>query len=264
MVARALEHSSLKVLGLALNSSSLGGPITAAHVPSQNFSSMIVPPVKQGHASPVVELSSCLDAAAAGLALWRLAAAASVMTVAGIRARRQFQPEESTAAARAFAVRCVWCVPGSVMNRSVATQPWVVAPKNLGALRAGGTTTSRSANQKRRPKPSGSRAASTTPEAMSGKPCTQPSFHPPCECILCRKLGLEASPLNSAYVSTYEIVQTFPHETDAFTQGLTFDEHGSLSRAMGSMAAPVCGMLCTVGQEQETSRTNARCVTRAL
>lgn len=48
-----------------------------------------------------------------------------------------------------------------------------------------------------------------------------------------RKLGLEASPLNSAYVSTYEIVQTFAHENDAFTQGLTFDDQGNLYESDG-------------------------------
>lgn len=50
---------------------------------------------------------------------------------------------------------------------------------------------------------------------------------------LSRELGFEASPLNNAYVSSYEIVNTFEHSPDAFTQGLTFDEAGNLYESDG-------------------------------
>ena len=48
-----------------------------------------------------------------------------------------------------------------------------------------------------------------------------------------RALGGESSPLNDAYVSTYEIVQEFPHDPTAFTQGLVFDEAGTLYESDG-------------------------------
>ena len=41
-----------------------------------------------------------------------------------------------------------------------------------------------------------------------------------------RQLGGEASPLTDTYVSTYEIVETFDHDPNAFTQGLIFDASG--------------------------------------
>ena len=41
-----------------------------------------------------------------------------------------------------------------------------------------------------------------------------------------RQLGGEASPLTETYVSTYEIIETFDHDPNAFTQGLTFDASG--------------------------------------
>lgn len=37
-----------------------------------------------------------------------------------------------------------------------------------------------------------------------------------------RELGAEESPINDAYMSTYEIVATWPHDPRAFTQGLVF------------------------------------------
>jgi len=37
-----------------------------------------------------------------------------------------------------------------------------------------------------------------------------------------RELGVEESPINDAYMSTYEIVATWPHDPSAFTQGLVF------------------------------------------
>ena len=46
----------------------------------------------------------------------------------------------------------------------------------------------------------------------------------------------EGSPVESlegAYVSTYEIVSTFPHDTNAFTQGLVFDTKGQLYESDG-------------------------------
>ena len=48
-----------------------------------------------------------------------------------------------------------------------------------------------------------------------------------------RALGAEASPLNDAYVSTYEIIQTWPHDPTAFTQGLGFDADGNLYESDG-------------------------------
>ena len=51
-----------------------------------------------------------------------------------------------------------------------------------------------------------------------------------------RSLGAEASPLSTigdAYVSKHEIVATWPHEHDAFTQGLAFDAHGNLYESDG-------------------------------
>jgi len=48
-----------------------------------------------------------------------------------------------------------------------------------------------------------------------------------------RKLGGETSPINDAYVSSYEIVNTFSHDINSFTQGLTFDVHGNLYESDG-------------------------------
>ena len=52
-----------------------------------------------------------------------------------------------------------------------------------------------------------------------------------------RELGAEVSPLDngvrSSYVSTYEVVTTFPHDTNAFTQGLVFDDAGTLYESDG-------------------------------
>ena len=48
-----------------------------------------------------------------------------------------------------------------------------------------------------------------------------------------RALGGEAAPLPSSYVSTFEIVATFPHDTGAFTQGLAFDAAGNLYESDG-------------------------------
>ena len=48
-----------------------------------------------------------------------------------------------------------------------------------------------------------------------------------------RELGAEVSPINSAYVSTYEVVMEFPHDPNAFTQGLIFDAHGQLYESDG-------------------------------
>jgi len=48
-----------------------------------------------------------------------------------------------------------------------------------------------------------------------------------------RSLGAEQSPLNDAYVSTYEVVTSFPHDGNAFTQGLIFDDAGNLYESDG-------------------------------
>ena len=48
-----------------------------------------------------------------------------------------------------------------------------------------------------------------------------------------RALGAEHAPDVSAYVSTYEIVATFPHDGYAFTQGLAFDDAGNLFESDG-------------------------------
>lgn len=48
-----------------------------------------------------------------------------------------------------------------------------------------------------------------------------------------RALGGEGSPLTDTYVSTYEIVQEFPHDGNAFTQGLVFDDDGHLYESDG-------------------------------
>ena len=48
-----------------------------------------------------------------------------------------------------------------------------------------------------------------------------------------RELGAESMPLNDAFVSSYEIVNTFEHDTSAFTQGLTFDSKGNLYESDG-------------------------------
>ena len=49
-----------------------------------------------------------------------------------------------------------------------------------------------------------------------------------------RELGAEGSPLNDAYMSTYEIVATWPHDPKAFTQGLAFDrKNGNLYESDG-------------------------------
>lgn len=51
-----------------------------------------------------------------------------------------------------------------------------------------------------------------------------------------RRLGAEASPLEAirdAYVSTYEVVTKWPHDSNAFTQGLAFDHTGNLYESDG-------------------------------
>jgi len=48
-----------------------------------------------------------------------------------------------------------------------------------------------------------------------------------------RKLGGESSPLTETYVSSYEIIQDFPHDGTAFTQGLVFDAAGQLYESDG-------------------------------
>ena len=48
-----------------------------------------------------------------------------------------------------------------------------------------------------------------------------------------RELGAEHSPLTDAYVSTYEVITSFPHDTGAFTQGLIFDDAGNLYESDG-------------------------------
>jgi glutamine cyclotransferase len=48
-----------------------------------------------------------------------------------------------------------------------------------------------------------------------------------------RRLGAEESPITDTYVSSYRIVNTFDHDTEGFTQGLVFDEHGTLYSSDG-------------------------------
>ena len=79
-----------------------------------------------------------------------------------------------------------------------------------------------------------------------------------------RKLGLEASPLNSAYVSTYEIVQTFAHENDAFTQGLTFDDEGNLYESDGLYGRSGVRHVDVVSGKSKKFVANERAVRRAL
>lgn len=45
-------------------------------------------------------------------------------------------------------------------------------------------------------------------------------------------LGL-LKPTPKSYVSSYEIIETFPHDHSAFTQGLTFDDNGTLYESDG-------------------------------
>ena len=68
-----------------------------------------------------------------------------------------------------------------------------------------------------------------------------------------------SSPINGAYVSTYEVLNTFPH--DSFTQGLTFDEHGTLYESTGSMGVQACASWrFTQGRARRAPPTSARCV----
>lgn len=48
-----------------------------------------------------------------------------------------------------------------------------------------------------------------------------------------RELGAEESPITDAYVSKYEVITKWPHKGDAFTQGLAFDEQGTLYESDG-------------------------------
>jgi glutamine cyclotransferase len=48
-----------------------------------------------------------------------------------------------------------------------------------------------------------------------------------------RRLGADGSPINDAYVSTYKVVTSWPHDPNAFTQGLAFDAHGALYESDG-------------------------------
>ena len=48
-----------------------------------------------------------------------------------------------------------------------------------------------------------------------------------------RQLGGEEVATPSTYVSTYEIIETFPHDPTAFTQGLAFDSGGNLYESDG-------------------------------
>ena len=48
-----------------------------------------------------------------------------------------------------------------------------------------------------------------------------------------RHLGVDSSPLTDSYVSTYEIVATFDHDPNAFTQGLAFSAAGTLYESDG-------------------------------
>jgi glutaminyl-peptide cyclotransferase len=48
-----------------------------------------------------------------------------------------------------------------------------------------------------------------------------------------RHLGVDSSQLTDSYVSTYEIVATFDHDPNAFTQGLAFSAAGTLYESDG-------------------------------
>ena len=75
-----------------------------------------------------------------------------------------------------------------------------------------------------------------------------------------RNLGFESSPINSAYVSTYEVLNTFPHDPDSFTQGLTFDEHGTLYESDGLYGRSGVRIVEVHTGKSKTRTTNERSV----
>ena len=75
-----------------------------------------------------------------------------------------------------------------------------------------------------------------------------------------RNLGFESSPINGAYVSTYEVLNTFPHDPDSFTQGLTFDEHGTLYESDGLYGRSGVRIVEVHTGKSKTRTTNERSV----
>ena len=74
-----------------------------------------------------------------------------------------------------------------------------------------------------------------------------------------RALGAEVSPVASsegAYVSTYEIVTTFPHEIGAFTQGLAFDANGQLYESDGLYRQSAVRTVHPLTGSSDKKRTN--------